>query len=124
MGCTADGGFSVNESNYTLIIPATLAPLARALAAGLSPRGEGMFTAALSSTGQEPATHYVSSGFIDTAIGELLNDADALYAACQAAGASVTLAQCQALVSQSDVSTENPFSAFDRIGLALVQQSI
>ena len=33
-------------------------------------------------------------------------------------------AQCQALVTQSDVSTDNPFSAFDRLGLALVQPSI
>lgn len=113
-----------HEQDFTLIVPVALTPLARALAAGLSPRGAGMFTAALSPTGQEPATHYVSSGRIDAEIGAVLTDANALYAACQQAGASVTLAQCQALVSQSDVSNDNPFSAFDRLGLALVQGKV
>ena len=114
----------MDEKDYTLIVPANLAPLARALAAGLSPRGAGMFTTALSPTGQAPATHFISAGFIEPAIGALLNDADALYAACVEAGASVTLAQCQALVTQSDVSEEEPFTAMARLGLALVQETV
>ena len=35
----------------TLIVPAALAPLARALGAGLSPAGVGMFVVPLSATG-------------------------------------------------------------------------
>lgn len=105
----------------TLIVTAALAPLARALAAGLSPAGGGgMFVVGLSSNGEEPASHFVSSGYIDTEIAELLVDAEALHAACVEAGASVTLAQCEALVSQSDVSEEEPFVAFERLGLGLV----
>lgn len=117
----------------TMIIPAALAPLARALAAGLSPGGAGMFTVGLSPTGEEPATHYVSSGLISGAFENVMTDASLLHAACVAKGATVTLEQCQALVSQSDVSggevliddegreyVETPFQAFERLGLRLV----
>lgn len=106
---------------HTLIVPAALAPLARALAAGLEPvAGAGMFNSALSAYGTEPASHYVSTGMIDDAFAPLLQDAAALHAACVAAGADVPLAQCQALVSQSDVSEDAPFDAFARLGLQLV----
>jgi hypothetical protein len=43
-----------------------------------------------------------------------------MFAACQQAGADVTLAQCQALVTESDVSdaeAEGPFAAMSRLGL-------
>lgn len=104
----------------TMIVPAALAALARGLAAGLEPEaGAGMFTTALSTNGSEPASHYVSTGMIDDAFAPLLQDAAALRAACVAAGADVPLAQCQALVSQSDVSDDPPFDAFARLGLQL-----
>lgn len=106
----------------TLIVTAALTPLARALAAGLSPTGgAGMFATGLSSNGEEPASHFVSSGHIDNKIAELLTDAEALHAACVAAEASVTLTQCEALVSTSDVSDEDPFVAFERLNLQLVR---
>jgi hypothetical protein len=110
----------MSEIMRTMIVPTALAPLARALAAGLSPGGVGMFTAGLSPTGAEPWTHYVSSGYIKPQFGGVMQDATALHAACVAAGASVTLAQCQELVSQSDVSGGDPFGAFERLGLKLV----
>ena len=87
-------------------------------------RRAGSSTAALSAHGAAPATHYVSTGLIDEAIAQLLADADALHAACVAAGAQVTLAQCQALVSSSDVSEQPPFEAFDRLGLQLVTEEV
>lgn len=116
----------------TMVVPAALAPLARALAAGLSPGGVGMFTTGLSPTGTEPATHYVSSGLINPAFGGVMQSASALHAACVAKGANVTLAQCQALVSQSDVSggpqiddegreyVETAWQAFERMGVKSV----
>jgi len=117
----------------TMIVPAALAPLARALAAGLSPGGVGMFQTGLSPTGAEPATHYVSSGLINPAFGVVMQSAAALHTAVIAKGGTVTLAKCQALVSQSDVSggevliddegreyVETPFQAFERLGLRLV----
>jgi hypothetical protein len=106
----------------TLILPAAQVPLAQALAAGVSgPAGSGMWTTGLSPNATAPATHYVSTGMIDAQFVAVLTDADALYAACQAAGASVTLAQCQALIAGSDVTDEAPFDAFARLGLQLVQ---
>jgi hypothetical protein len=106
----------------TMVVPASLVSLAQELAAGLSgDAGAGMWTTGLSPTGAAPATHYVSTGMIGTEFAGMLTDADTLYAACQAAGAAVTLEQCQALVTNSDVSEEAPFDAFARLGLKLVQ---
>lgn len=45
----------------TIIVPASNVEAARE-AAAQHPMGEGMFTSALSATGTEPATHYISSG--------------------------------------------------------------
>lgn len=50
----------------------------------------------------------------------MIVDVDALYAACQSVGAPITLEQCQALVSAADVSEEQPFEAFARMGLEMV----
>ena len=103
-----------------MIVPASLAPLARSLGAILSPAGGGMFTTPLSPTGAEPATHYVSSGGIAPEFAAVIASGDALYAACDAASAGVTPEQCRALVDGADVSDELPFDAFARVGLCLV----
>lgn len=106
----------------TMIVPASLADLARSLAAGLSPEGgQGMFTTGLSPTGAEPATHFVSTGYIGERFLPLLTDADALYAVCQQAGLAVTHDGCVALVTGCDVTAEEPFARFAELGLALVQ---
>lgn len=108
----------------TLVVTSDNAPAARALSAGLSEGGVGMFTAALSADGSEPATHYVSTGwFVDEYI-DALESADSLYAKAQEKEAPVTLALCEKLIGESDISAENPFSVFDRMGLQLVQNEI
>lgn len=84
----------------TILIPTALAPLARALAAGLSPAGAGMFTRTVYDA-TDKVTYYISSGWIGEDFGALITDANALFAACKGAA---TLAQCQALVAQSIVS--------------------
>lgn len=122
-----------SDIKRTMVVPAALAPLARALAAGLSPGGVGMFVTGLSPTGAEPATHYVSSGLIKPAFGGVMQSASALRSAVVAKGGTVTLAKCQALVAGSDVSggdvlidddgreyIETPFQAFARLGLKLI----
>ena len=107
--------------NRTMIIPASVQPLAQGLAAGLAgDAGAGMWATGLSPTGAAPATHYVSTGMIDETFAAMLADADAMFSAAQAAGAPVTLAQCQALVNNSDVSDDAPFAAFERLGLQRV----
>ena len=104
----------------TLIVPATQVALARSLGAGLSPGGAGMFTTGLSPSGSAPATHFVSTGLIGERFAECIASGGALHAACTEAGASVTRAQCDALVAGSDVSEEEPFAVFARLGLSLV----
>lgn len=55
----------------TIIVTAAQAQAARDAAAQI-PGGEGMFTAGLSPTGAEPATHYISSGWIPAEIVDAL----------------------------------------------------
>lgn len=111
-----------------IIVTAANAPLARALSAQIAgASGDGMFSAGLAATVAGPATHFISSGLIWPEYAVLMTDADAMFAACQQAGAAVTLAQCQALVTQSDVSdaeAEDPFSAMARLGLVMVQEAM
>ena len=54
-----------------IIVPAAQAQAARDAAAQI-PGGEGMFTAGLSATGNAPATHYISSGWIPAEVVEAL----------------------------------------------------
>lgn len=121
----------------TMIVPAEHAPLARSLAAHLAgPPGDGMWLTGLSEDGNEPATHYVSSGPVGAEFGPMLTDAEALHAAVTAAidtGMSVpqntglTLADCEALVESSevvDLAEEGPHNTFVRLGLKLVEPSL
>ena len=66
----------------TIIVPAALVTKARNLGAALAPTGEGMYTTALSPTGNLPATHYVSSGLIaEPPFAALLGDSTKLFPA-------------------------------------------
>ena len=57
----------------TIIVTAANVAQARTLAAEI-PGGEGMFTAGLSPTGAEPATHFISSGTMPQEIVEAVAD--------------------------------------------------
>lgn len=126
------GDAAVSEVHRAMIVPASLAPVARAVAAALSPAGHGMFVSELCpSSGPADAdpTHYVSTGMIGAQFADLLalSDAQALHDAA-VAGAQVqglpvtwTVGDCAALLSASDVSEEPPFDALARLGLQLVQ---
>lgn len=106
-----------------MIVPASLAPLARELAVAMSPSDVDMFVSPLSPTGFAPATHFISSGMLDSDFAGLLVDDKALYGSVSKAGASVTQAECTALVYGSDVSTESTSTAMDRLGLKQIQTS-
>lgn len=106
----------------TMILPAAVAPLARALAYAMAGEAAaGMWTVGLSADGGE-ATHYISSGAVGEEFNAALTDADALWQAVQAAGADavVSQAQCQTLVASADVSdlsSESALEAMARLGL-------
>lgn len=122
-----------------MIVPAEHADLARKLCETLAgPGGAGMFTTALSATGVDPATHYISSGLIESDFADLLPliefpaDADPVIHPGQPdlitqmatdQGMGVTVDEVQALLASVDVTEQPPTDALDRLGLRLSTES-
>lgn len=127
----------------TLIVPASQVDLARAIAASFGPGGQGMWTTPLSASGLNPATHYISTGYISAEFVSLApmatweqnedgnwvqtnyysGDAAAVYGMCQQAGLSYTFAEIENVFIRSDVSQQEPFTALDRMGLKIINPS-
>ena len=127
----------------TMIVPAAKQALAQQIATTVAPTaGQGMWTTPLSPDGQEPATHYVSTGYIAPEWDVLMpvqtweqvdgnwtetdaypGDAVQLLAAIQAADpdTTITLPQLVGLFATADVTTQDPWVAFQRLGLQIVQ---
>ena len=100
--------------------------LARALCATLAGDGSsGMFTTALSATSQDPATHYISSGLIESEFADLLplsstpGQPDVVHSLALQSGMSVSVDDVTRLLAAVDVSEEPPAEALDRLGLRL-----
>lgn len=127
------------ESFRTLIVTAEHADLARRLAGSFGSGGLGMWTTPLSSTGAEPATHYISSGMLPaefagmvptqtwelvdgvwTKIASTPGDAAAVYYVAQQQGVECTLAEVEDTLISSDVTAQPPFTAMGRLGLQIV----
>lgn len=107
--------------HQTMVVPAELAALAQSAAVALAgPPAEGMWTTPLSPTGEAPATHYVSAGMIEDTFVAPMTDAALMFELAQQLGAEMTAEQCDALVTASDVSGEEPFEVFARLGLQLI----
>ena len=129
----------------TLITTAATTPLARDIAATLSPTaGQNMWLTGLSATGNAPATHYVSTGLISPEFAALVpeqvweqdangdwvmtsstpGDPVMCYQMCVAGGLTVTQAQVDAVYAAADVTQQEPFTAFARLGLQMVQEPL
>lgn len=124
----------------TLIVTSETAELARAIAASFGPGGVGMWTTPLSSTGSEPTTHYISSGFIPAEFAfmvpyqewqlneegswQLINtepgDPVAVFNAATETGVDCTQEQIDAIYNSADVTSQEPFVAMNRLGLSIV----
>lgn len=127
----------------TLIVPDAEVALAREVAATMDPGGVGMWTTPLSPTGQLPATHWISTGWVPegwqaivptqtweqaedgtwTETGSTPGDPDAVLAACEAAGLAVTAAEIADLFAAADVTAQDPWVAMGRLGLQLLSSS-
>ena len=122
-----------------LIIASAQRDLAADICATLAGAGgSGMFVTALSPSGAEPATHYISSGLIEDNFAALLpldamvddvwtriSDGMAqtvvdLYNEAKP-DTPITLAQVGAVFAGSDVSEQEPLVAMARLGLVMVQ---
>ena len=130
-----------------LIVPADQAPLARLIAETLDPVNcQGMFQTGLSPAGDEPATHYISSGGISEGFAALVPFSEwswqqpnpdrpgqwwetgyspghpaKTFELCIQAGLDITLEAIEVLYASADVTAENPWMAMARMGLQLVQ---
>lgn len=124
----------------TLIIKASDAILARQIAAAFGPGGENMWTTGLSATGADPATYFISTGYIPAEFVSLSpmavwtqdelgawnkteyypGDAVTVAAYAAAAGLNITQAQVETIFTNSDVSAQEPFSALSRLGLKII----
>ena len=124
----------------TLIVPTANVALARAIAASFGPGGDGMFTTPLSANGLDPASHYISSGFVPEQFAYMVpcqtwalnedgawimvasepGDPVAVYQAASEAGVICTQAEVDALFAAADVTAQEPFVAMGRLGLAIV----
>lgn len=117
-------------THRTMIVTAANQVMAQTIAATLAPggSGSGMWTTSLSATGNLPATHYVSAGLIQQEFADLMDDANALFAACQAAGLPYTLLQIQGLLSTSTVKksagTPDPLADLASLGLKIINPAV
>jgi hypothetical protein len=100
-----------------------------------------MFQTGLSSTGDEPATHYISSGGVSEGFAALVPFAvwgqepdgqwveisrdpgkpEKTHELCIQAGLDITLEAIEVMYASADVTAENPWAAMARMGLQLVQ---
>lgn len=99
-----------------------------------------MFTTPLSASGLDPATHYISTGYIKAEFvalspmatweqdeqdnwvqsGYYAGDAASVYGYCQQASLPYTFAEIEGVMARSDVSQQEPFVALDRMGLKII----
>ena len=130
----------MSDTFATLVIAAQDAPLAREIAAAFGPGGAGMWTTPLSASGLDPASHYISSGYIPAEFVSLApsttwtqdedgqwiatdhypGDAATVYAYASQAGIECTLEDVEGVFSRSDCSGQEPFVAMGRMGLMIV----
>ena len=137
----------MTEIFRTLIVPAADAPLARQIASTLSPvGGRGMWLAGLSLSGQEPATHFVSTGLIGPDFAMLVpctfwavdEDGDWIVTGSEPGNASLVVLACgavdpplaltekqvQGVMDRADISEQEPFVAYSRMGLKLISEEM
>lgn len=120
-----------------MIVPADYQSLASSLSAAVGGMaGENMFIVKLSASGVEPATNYVSTGYISEQFALLLplydpatgiktdGDPTTVVSLAQQAGMTVTLQEVVDLFSVSDITEQEPFGAFARLGLQLIQPPV
>lgn len=106
----------------TLIVQANQVELAREVGASYGAGGEGMFVTPLSATGNYPATHYISTGMIGLEFASMLESAQGLVEGAGQLGVSIDLATAEYLLSNADISDEEPFVAMTRVNLKLVDE--
>lgn len=128
-------------TNLTIILPTAAQALAQGLCvAAAGEAGAGMFTTGLSATGEAPATHFISSGAIETQFAAILpigtvttvdevetversaGNIEAVIQLAKDAGQTVDAQTIGGLFAALDVTAQPPFAAMERLGLQLVTE--
>ncbi len=105
----------MNIERVILIKPVDV-ELARSASAILSPiHGVGMFTTPVYNEVGE-IVHYISSGWIDSQVISYMTDPVALYSITNS---FATLAECESLINNGILSTDDPHSLLNSLGLTL-----
>ena len=106
-------GDAIQTVYRCVVVADAIRDLCRALVVQLAgPTHAEMWSVGLSADGSAPATHYINSGLVRVELAAMLDDAAAL-----AAGTGIDLAQAQYILSQADVSAEDPLAVMARRGL-------
>lgn len=116
----------------TMIVPAALAPTVRDLAATWA-GGVGMFITPLCPVDAEDVTHYISTGLIDADIAAVMpwteygeeevlhpGNPEALAAMLHERHPEASAEQLEGIIAACDISTQEPHTAADRLGLRLL----
>lgn len=126
----------------TMIVNEQNAQLVRDIAASFGPGGEGMWTTPLSADGLEPASHYISTGYIPPEFAYLVpfqtwaqdedgawimtssepGDPVSVYNLAVEEGIICTQDEVDDLFANSDVTDQDPFIAMGRVGVQIVQE--
>lgn len=128
-------------TNLTIILPKAAQTLAQALCvAAAGEAGAGMFITGLSPTGEAPATHFISSGAVESKFAAILpigtvttvdevttversaGDVAAVIQLAKDAGQAVDAKTIGGLFAALDVTAQDPFVAMARLGLQLVTE--
>ena len=127
----------------TLIVTAADASLAQQIAVTLAPTGgSNMWTTGLSASGNDPATHYVSTGLIGPDFAMLVpctfwaldEDGEWVVTGSEPGNAALVVLACasmdpplaltekqvQGMMDRTDISDQEPFVAFSRAGLKMI----
>ena len=133
----------MSYTHRVIIVPAAFQQLAQGLceAAAEGDAGKGMFITGLSATGETPATHYISSGYIFQEFADLLplttvnydsegspdlstrpGNVTVVEGLAAASGIVLPAGTVAALLSAIDVSEQGPWEAMARLGLRPVQE--
>ena len=128
-------------TNLTIVLPKAAQALAQGLCqAAAGEAGAGMFTTGLSATGEAPATHFISSGAVESKFADILplstitavdevetvskttGDVASVIQLAKDAGQTVDAKTIGGLFAALDVSEQPPFAAMARLGLQLVTE--
>lgn len=112
----------MTDVKSTVIITNAIKSKAKGLVNQLSDRADGMWETGLSASGNLPATHWISSGYMDGGILAVLASADLLIEAAYAKGVTVSKAEANTLLANVSFSDVDPYEFIDTLGLQIIRE--